>query len=66
MMWYLQLTDEKGQWHTTKSVFNVLLIGMKKPIYMKRWNYFKAFVRAFYKGFKKHKPVIFGKIEKLK
>ncbi len=65
-MWYLQLTDEIGQWHTTKSVINVFMIGIKKPLYMKRWTYTKAFIKAFYKGFKKHKPVILGKIEKLK
>ena len=66
MLWYLQLTDSIGRWYTTKSVFKVLLMGMKKPVYMNRWNYFKSFVRVCYKGFKKNKPVIFRKIKPIK
>ena len=66
MMWYLQLTDSLGHWYTTKGVINVFMLGMKKPLYMKRWDYFKSFAKVFCKGIKKHKPIIFGKIEKLK
>lgn len=62
MMWYLQLTNEIGHWYTTRDVFYVLFNGIKKPIYMNRWNYFKAFVRAFYKGFRKNKPIFSAKL----
>ena len=56
MWWYLQLTDDIGHWHTTGEVCRVLFTGMKKPIHIGRWEYFKNFVRSFWKGFKKYKP----------
>lgn len=60
-MWYLLLRNEIGRWHTTKEAFSILLIGIKDPRYTSRWNYFKAFMRAFYRGFKIHKPLFLVK-----
>lgn len=58
MWWYLQLTDDIGHWHTTREVCRVLFAGMKRPIHIGRWEYFKNFARSFWKGFKKYKPRI--------